>query len=614
MAFGIGETIIAIFVIAFLYSLKVWKNFAKNPFCDDSVRSPNPVVIDQSKRDKVLKVGFKVEKIPTDPDAIIIGSGMGGLMCGACLSRAGKKVLVLEQHDRAGGSTHTYEEKGFEFDVGLHYVGEMYDGSMNHTLFDVMTDGQLVWEMTDKEFDTIMLKMKDGTSKAFKMKAGEGEYEQNLINQFPKEEKAITEFVKLINQSSDSVVGYALMKMLPIWLLNFLMKTGLYNLLYSRYDKMTKTSAKQILDELTDNEELKGVLGYAFGDYGTFPSDAPFLMHGILMKHFYNGAYYPRGGSSELAFNMIPGIVRSGGAVLVRAPVSKIIFENGRATGVCVSKNGIDHEIKSQIVVSTAGVFNTYQNLIPKDILVKYGVENICDKFDRGLACFQTLVGLKGTTEELGLKRCNYWMYGDVNGEKAMREYLSMPREDAANADLPIAFVSFPSAKDSTWKMRHPGKSVCVIVTLLNWEWFEEWENERVMKRGNVYNDLKKSFQDQVWKKVLEIYPQLEDKVEYIDSGTPLSHKYYLGSPKGDIYGIDHTMKRFQTELGIGLRPETEIPGLYLSGQDTFTCGIMGAATSGIVTSGAILGRNHFLDLYGLMARRKIIQFLKKLK
>nr|XP_039261191.1 all-trans-retinol 13,14-reductase-like isoform X2 [Styela clava] len=571
MVFGIVEIIIAIVAIAFLYALKVWKNFAKNPFYDDFVRSPDPVVVDQSKRDKVLKVGFKVEKIPADPDAIIIGSGMGGLMCAACLSRAGKKVLVLEQHDRAGGSTHTFEEKGFEFDV-------------------------------------------DGTSKAFKMKAGEGEYEQNLINQFPKEEKAITEFVKLINQSSDSVVGYALMKMLPIWLLNFLMKTGLYNLLYSRYDKMTKTSAKQILDELTDNEELKGVLGYAFGDYGTFPSDAPFLMHGILMKHFYNGAYYPRGGSSELAFNMIPGIVRSGGAVLVRAPVSKIIFENGRATGVCVSKNGIDHEIKAPIVVSTAGVFNTYQNLIPKDILVKYGVENICDKFDRGLACFQTLVGLKGTTEELGLKRCNYWMYGDVNGEKAMREYLSMPREDAANADLPIAFVSFPSAKDSTWKMRHPGKSVCVIVTLLNWEWFEEWENERVMKRGNVYNDLKKSFQDQVWKKVLEIYPQLEDKVEYIDSGTPLSHKYYLGSPKGDIYGIDHTMRRFQKELGIGLRPETEIPGLYLSGQDTFTCGIMGAATSGIVTSGAILGRNHFLDLYGLMARRKIIQFLKKMK
>lgn len=62
--------------------------------------------------------GFKIEKVPQDLDTIVIGSGLGGLSCAACLARTGKRVLVLEQHDRAGGCTHTYEEKGFEFDIG----------------------------------------------------------------------------------------------------------------------------------------------------------------------------------------------------------------------------------------------------------------------------------------------------------------------------------------------------------------------------------------------------------------------------------------------------------------------------------------------------------------
>lgn len=62
--------------------------------------------------------GFSVGKVPKNLDVIVIGSGIGGLTAGATLAKAGKKVLVLEQHDQAGGCCHTYIEKGFEFDVG----------------------------------------------------------------------------------------------------------------------------------------------------------------------------------------------------------------------------------------------------------------------------------------------------------------------------------------------------------------------------------------------------------------------------------------------------------------------------------------------------------------
>lgn len=62
--------------------------------------------------------GFSLDKVPGDLDVIVVGSGIGGLTAAATLAKAGKKVLVLEQHDQAGGCCHTYIEKGFEFDVG----------------------------------------------------------------------------------------------------------------------------------------------------------------------------------------------------------------------------------------------------------------------------------------------------------------------------------------------------------------------------------------------------------------------------------------------------------------------------------------------------------------
>lgn len=66
----------------------------------------------------VVCAGFRVDRVPADLDAVVIGSGVGGLTAAALLAKAGKRVLVLEQHDQAGGCTHTFENKGFEFDVG----------------------------------------------------------------------------------------------------------------------------------------------------------------------------------------------------------------------------------------------------------------------------------------------------------------------------------------------------------------------------------------------------------------------------------------------------------------------------------------------------------------
>jgi all-trans-retinol 13,14-reductase len=89
-------------------------SIGENPFSVDTIRPAEPIIQDQSARDKIIKQGFAAKKIPENLDAIVIGSGIGGMTCACLLARAGKKVLVLEQHDQAGGCCHTFHDKGME--------------------------------------------------------------------------------------------------------------------------------------------------------------------------------------------------------------------------------------------------------------------------------------------------------------------------------------------------------------------------------------------------------------------------------------------------------------------------------------------------------------------
>ena len=103
-----------------------WKSKARNPFAEDERTARKPYVHDQKQRDKVLKQSFNIKLVPDKPDAIVIGSGIGGLSTAAILAKTGRKVLVLEQHDQAGGCCHTFIDHGYEFDVGIHYIGQVF--------------------------------------------------------------------------------------------------------------------------------------------------------------------------------------------------------------------------------------------------------------------------------------------------------------------------------------------------------------------------------------------------------------------------------------------------------------------------------------------------------
>jgi len=102
-----------------------------------------------------------------------------------------------------------------------------------------------------------------------------------------------------------------------------------------------------------------------------------------------------------------------------------------------------------------------------------------------------------------------------------------------------------------------------------------------------------------------QLYPQIKDKIDYIEIGSPVTNKHYLAAPHGEIYGLDHGFERFDPWTLARLRPQTDIPGLYLTGQDAMLCGFTGALFGGLLCTGAILGRNIMGDLETLHAKIK---------
>lgn len=253
------------------------------------------------------------------------------------------------------------------------------------------------------------------------------------------------------------------------------------------------------------------------------------------------------------------------------------------------------------IVISSAGYLNTFNSLIKNPNVKVPEIVSLFKKVKSGHGAISIFVGLDGTNEELGLKPINTWAMAKVDLDQGFDEFLRTPVEEVGKEDIPLLFISFPSTKDPSWNERFPGKSNCTIVTLAKWDWFEQWENERIMKRGDEYDDLKNRIAEKAWEQTCRFYPQIKDKRVYFSVGTPVTNKYYLGSPRGEIYGLNHDMARFDPLTCAQLRPTSPISGLYLTGQDVSTAGFAGGLYGGLLTTSAILNRNLMGDLITCM-------------
>lgn len=515
-------------------------------------------------------------------DALVIGSGIGGLATAALLAKAGKRVLVLERHYVAGGFTHTFERKGYRWDVGIHYIGEVHrKNSVLRKVCDDISDGRLLWARMPEIYDRAVF-LSGNDAEIYDFVAGREGFQEKLGEYFPSEKEAIARYVALVDETAGAARGFFMEKALPRFF------SGLAGpFLRKKFLSYSDRTTWEVLSEITRNEKLLGVLTTQYGDYGLPPKKSSFAAHAMVARHYFDGGNYPVGGSEAIAESILPVIEKSGGQVLIKAEVDEILVRGGKAFGVRLV-NG--DEIQAPWVISDAGVPNTFGKLIPGEIAKAKGLLDRLKKVEPSCPHISLYLGLKESSEGLGLPKSNFWIYPGYDHDLNLERYV----RDAA-APLPVTYISFPSAKDPAWDSKHPGRATIEAVGFVPFDWFEKWSDTGWKKRGEDYEFLKEKFSERLLEQVYRFVPQVRGKIDYRELSTPLSTKHFANYDHGEIYGIDHTPERFRLPW---LRPRTPISGLFLTGQDIVTVGFGGALMAGVLTASAVLKKNLIPEIF----------------
>jgi all-trans-retinol 13,14-reductase len=405
---------------------------------------------------------------------------------------------------------------------------------------------------------------------------GRERFREQLHGYFPKETRAIDRYLEKIDATAKKSQLFFAEKAVPS------MISSLFGGLMRRpLLKEARVTTRQMLESLTQDQELIGVLTGQWGDYGLVPSESSFFMHAMVVRHYLGGAAYPVGGSSRIAATILPVIEAAGGEVVTNANVEEILIEKGRAVGVRLEDG---HELRAPLVLSDAGIANTYGRLLPNDVAEDHGLRRKVELIEPSAGHLSAYIGLQGTTEELQLEKTNLWVYPTPHHEENVRKFL-----DDRNAPLPLVYLSFPSAKDPDFQRRYPGHSTIEAITLAPYEWFKAWESTSWKKRGADYDAFKDDLETRLLETLYEQAPGTRGRVEICELSTPLTTRNFANHPHGEIYGLAHTPGRFEQRW---LRPQTPIKGLYLTGADICSAGVGGALMGGMLCSSAALGRN----------------------
>ncbi len=505
-------------------------------------------------------------------DAIIIGSGIAGLTAGAVLAKyAGKRVLILERHYVIGGFTHMFRRPGGrEWDVGVHYIGEMHKGSFSRGIFDYISDGQLKWQRMNDPFERFVY-----PGGAFDVYGDPARYQADLIERFPAEENAILTYFQDIRTASSLIRRRGLIDVLPA------IPRAIAGWFPGKAGKFAAMTTGEYLDRHFSDPMLKALLASQWGDYGLPPGESSFAVHATVVRHYLKGGYYPIGGARQIAETAQPVIERAGGQCLINHTVKEILVdERGRACGVVADRHGRagkgEIRYRAPLVISTVGAHNTYQKLLGEKY--RAGRDQAAAQLKPSRSMVILFLSFRESPASLGFKGENHWIYGDLDHDRMAADKGVMEGKPNSVA------LFFPSLKDPAAEV-HTGQ----IIAFADYEDFKPWADRRWKKRGADYDAMKQRIADGLIDFVESRYQGLKGLIDYAELATPLSLEHFSGMPNGAVYGAGATPKRF-ANAAIGHR--TPVKNLYLAGADGLMFGVTAALMSGVVAASLDLGKS----------------------
>jgi all-trans-retinol 13,14-reductase len=493
-----------------------------------------------------------------DKKITIIGSGLGGLLCGYLLSKEGFQVTVLEKHRKPGGCLQTFKRDMYSFDTGMHYIGGMDSGQPLNRYWNYFGLSQKLdlLQMEENGFDVIHYYGTD-----FPLAQGFENFREKLLPLFPEQGTALEKYTNLLKEVVDAHPLY-----------NLELPSGNVP---SRFLRM---NASRYLADLSPDvayascTRLGNILAGNNFLYAGDPASTSLDQLGLINHSYISSAWRIAGGSKQMTDILVEGIEEHGGKVLLKKKVVSI--EKPKDQFVIQTADG-DQFAGDQVIANTHP--QSALKMMSGISFPKATIQRIND-LSNTVSVFTVYLGLK--TNVFPFMNHNVYHYSS----------------DAIWSGNPPVEDQWPNS----YLLMTPPESdqgqfakTAVIMSTMRTDELDQWKESASGVRDKSYFVFKAKRSKKLLDLVYQRFPELQEALATIDISTPLTWRDYTGTPEGSMYGIQKEAANPEKTM---ILPKTKIPGFFLTGQNVNLHGALGVTIGAVMTCGEILGLEHVLQ------------------
>ncbi|MFA5514750.1 MAG: NAD(P)/FAD-dependent oxidoreductase [Desulfuromonadales bacterium] len=475
-------------------------------------------------------------------DYAVIGGGVAGASTALILARHGYSVAIIEKGERIAGLVRGFQRHGLQFDTGFHYAGGLGEGEC----FDLLCRYLGIADRLEKEpldaeaFDTIRCRRPDFE---FRFACGPGRLQERLTDAFPQNRTAIAGYLQEIDRSCASFP--------------FLNVDAGFSATLDRGETL-----QEVLDRLTDNRLLQGVLTAHTLLHGVPPRQAPFALHALVVGPYYQSAHKLKGGGKNLA--------EAYAAELSRYGIDLYLGQG--AAAIELAPGGLPESVRmagGRRIACGGCVFTAHPRLLA-DLLPEGVFRPAYRKRLRGMAETPSAGLLFGGADTLPEPLAGGNLFLLEEPESAG----SFENEEPTGGPLYLTAAS-PAAGE--------GKGFLALAPFSP-DFPEAWAQTTTGKRPGDYVEAKARMVQKMICRITDFYPDFPARTRWSEGATALTLRDYGHTPTGSLYGVSHRAGQ------LGLHSPTRVPGLYLAGQALAAPGVMGAMTSAFLACAHIVG------------------------
>lgn len=479
----------------------------------------------------------------TTYDTIIIGTGLGGLVCGYMLAKSGRKVLLLEKNSQIGGCLQTFRRFGVKYDTGMHYIGALDEGQIMYQFFEelnLLKDIHLC-RLDENGFDRFNI-----AGQEYKYASGSERFVETLSKQFPDCRHELQSYVRRIQDIAESS---------PLYNLN---KAGDSSYLESPY---LHNSVNELLTSISNNRLLQNVLAGNLPLYAGVKDKTPAYVYALISNSYLQSAWRIVGGSDSIAQSLANSIRSFGGEIRIRSEVCKILCDSEKATSVQLTSG--------EIIEANHFITDIHPQRVIKLIdskLIRPIYRGRVQQMENTVGNFTLYLKFKENC--VPYLNYNYYYYAE---EDVWASYHSQQAE-------PQSFLYMHQCTEDGQQYAQSAE----IMVPMDYREVAKWAGTITGQRGSDYLEFKQKKAERVLNILGQLFPGISYCIENFESSTPLTYRDYTGTINGSTYGILHDKNA--PEL-TSVSQRTKIPNLIMTGQNIHWHGMLGVTVSAILAS-----------------------------